>query len=83
MDCEGAEKYMINDKDSEAIIKNCLQFGMELHFQSPKKTNRNFYVEWNEMNDWIMDSFQETHEIIYHKSNKNRGYGHYKLKRKN
>lgn len=81
MDCEGSEKYMIGDRESEEIIRNSLHFGMEAHFQGPRSHGKDFFATFEEIDTWIRDSFADTHLITYHKSNADRGYGHYCLKR--
>ena len=80
-DCEGAEKYLIGDSESEKIIKNSLQTCLEIHFKS-KTTQYDFFEEYGTYNDWINANFSDTHFIDYYKSNKNKGYGHYCLTNK-
>jgi FkbM family methyltransferase len=85
IDCEGGEKVLINDYESEEILKHAQQISMEVHF---KAWHRRFghtdaeWLEWYIYNDWVYSIFEESHEIEYYLSRKDRGYGHYCIKRK-
>jgi len=80
-DCEGAEKFLIDDKTSENIIRDSLQTSLELHFKS-KRTPYDFWTDFLPFNEWVNDNFSDSHSIDYYKSRKTSGYGHYCLKRK-
>ena len=85
VDCEGGEKYLLNDKKSINIIKRSSGFTVELHFPSAKHPEKGHYKSfpaWKVYKNWVYDNFEETHEIIYHYSNKNVGRGVYVLTNK-
>jgi FkbM family methyltransferase len=87
MDCEGAEEYIVNNKDSEEIIIKSLLTSMEVHFKTTDVKSKEFekcqsFKDWRFYNDWIYKTFQNTHVLNYYKSNKNRGYGHYSILKK-
>lgn len=75
-DCEGGEKYLLNCQKTIDIMKSTCHISFEVHFQSPK-TPFDFWLKWEEYNDWIQDNFSKTHNIDYYKSRKKSGYGHY------
>lgn len=77
-DCEGGERYFIGSKRSEDIIRDCMQFSLEVHFQAPD-TPYDFWLPWETYNTWVYDSFSSTHYVSYYKSSKKGGYGHYLL----
>lgn len=77
IDCEGGEKFLLNDKDAENIIRNSVQTSIEVHFKSKSKPF-DYFLDWNIYNDWI-HAFSSTHTILYHHSNKRRGVGVYIL----
>jgi rfaE bifunctional protein nucleotidyltransferase chain/domain len=81
-DCEGAEKYLVEDSDSEEIIKNSLQTCLEIHFNSGF-ASFDFFEEYNTYNDWINKKLSNSHFIRYYKSRRSKGYGHYCLVNKN
>lgn len=76
MDCEGGEKVLLNNKSNE-ILKKCKQISMEVHFKCPKTRYFDDLPEWKDYNNWVHDVFEETHDILYHNSNKNTGLGTY------
>lgn len=87
MDCEGGEEFLVNNQESERIIKNSLLTCIEVHFktfdQSAKEYERNqSFKEWEFYNDWIIKNFSDSHEIDYYKSSRRIGYGHYSIFKK-
>lgn len=80
-DCEGGEKYLLEDSKVVEIFKNCLQIMMEVHFKSPQ-TPYDSWLKWEKYDDWLRSNFSSTHEIDYYKSSKHRGKGHYCLVKK-
>lgn len=81
LDCEGSEKYMLNNEYSKLIISKSVIFFMEVHFwteSTPMFDNR-----WAVYNEWIYDNFSKNHNIEYFCSNKKRGFGHYLIYRNN
>lgn len=78
-DCEGGEKYLIGDSESERILYNAKQVSMEIHFDSPK-TNKYGWPSFNDYNDWINSVFT-SHTIDYYKSRGRYGYGHYCIRK--
>ena len=74
-DIEGSEKYFIGDSVSEEFLYNARQVSMEVHF------GEKFGIEWRQYDRWISRLFIK-HDVLYYKSNKNRGYGHYIIERK-
>jgi FkbM family methyltransferase len=76
-DCEGSEKYFINNVFCENVILKSQLFFCEIHFKSAKTPM--FEIEWQTFDSWIRDNFSKTHNIDYFVSNKHRGYGHFLL----
>lgn len=83
MDCEGGEACLL-DGHADHIIRKAKHVCMEIHFKGTKDDSRfEFFRTYEEYNEWIRNSFSETHDIIYHVSNRHRGYGHFILTLKN
>jgi FkbM family methyltransferase len=84
VDCEGGERFLLDDKNSTDIIKGSAGSGIELHFPHGTKSPERFksFPEWKTYSDWINDNFRTTHNIIYHCSSRSRGAGIYLLIRK-
>jgi len=83
VDCEGGERFLLNDKKSEDIIKRCFHFTMEVHFKHAGRGNPRFnhFPEWEVYDNWI-NGFKETHNITYWYSNRHNGVGVYVLSKK-
>jgi len=79
IDCEGGEKYLVNDELSESIIQKSIQTSLEIHFKSPS-TEEDFWLDYNTYDDWIRSKINK-HTIEYYCSNRKRGYGHYCMRR--
>ena len=79
-DCEGAEKHFIGNSDSERILLGADFIALEIHFKS-QKNNVGGWIEWEDYRNWINSVFVDTHSILYYKSSRRRGFGHYVLKR--
>jgi FkbM family methyltransferase len=82
LDCEGGEKYLVGDYNSETILKHANQISLEIHFKCGKTTDE-YFLEWGDYNNWVYDLFGNSHSIEYYVSNKHRGYGHYCIKKTN
>ena len=83
IDCEGCEQYLIGDQKSENILKSADHVFLEIHFRAPKeKVLGKCALTYSEYNDWVRKTFYLTHHIDYFKSDKNRGFGHYCLRKK-
>ena len=82
IDCEGGERFLIGDKESEEIIKKCEHVAMEIHFKSLKYPWFSSLPEFAVYDKWINDNFSQTHHILYHKSRKRSGCGIYVLTKK-
>lgn len=76
-DCEGGEKYLLNDEYAHNIIRQSTQTCLEVHFKSPSTPFDN-WLSWEQYNQWLK-MFSDTHKIEYYISSKKRGYGHYCL----
>ena len=76
MDCEGGEEILL-DNESNEILKKCKQISMEIHFKCPGNSYFDNFPEWKVYNSWVYDVFEETHDILYHKSSKHKGTGIY------
>lgn len=86
IDCEGGERFLLDDKKAIDIIKDSCGSGIEVHFPphggNPRKDAMerfSTFPEWEVYNDWMNDNFGKTHEVIYHCSSKMRGSGVYSL----
>jgi len=84
IDCEGGEIYIMDDKYND-ILQSCKQAVIEIHFNPISKPEEKFsnfrdLPDWEVYNDWIHGVFENTHDIIYHYSNKHKGVGHYVMK---
>jgi len=84
MNCEGGERFMLDDPGSVEVIKNCEHFAMDTHFRHDSNRNVHFNLlpEWERYNDWIQENFKDTNDIIYWKSSRKRGHGFYILRKK-
>lgn len=78
-DCEGAERYFIDQGFCENAVQNAIVFFMEVHFNSVSTPM--FKTTWETYNTWIR-KFSNTHQVEYFTSSKSRGYGHYLLSKK-
>jgi len=56
VDCEGGEKYILNDSKAFGYISKSLQFAIEIHFE-----------EGGTRKEWLeyLNSFSETHDALY------------------
>lgn len=79
MDCEGGEQYVLKDEYKHILLR-CKQLSVEIHFQCRRKFKD--LPKWSHYNDWIQNTFKETHTILYHYSSKVLGHGHYVIRRK-
>ena len=85
MDCEGGERFLLDDKESIDIIKGSQGSGIEVHFPPTKNGRKDAYERfksfptWEFYNKWMSDNFQDTHNIIYHCSSGSHGAGVYVL----
>ena len=89
MDCEGGERFLLNNDESISVIKKSQCCSIEVHFPPSGKNPRQsdikrfeFLPEWKEYNEWFNDNFKETHKIIYHYSSKKCGNGTFVLLKK-
>ena len=85
IDCEGGERFLIGDKESEEIIKKCKCLAMEIHFKPLNPLKHPWFSSLPEFavyDKWINDNFAESHHILYHKSRKGSGVGTYVLTKK-
>lgn len=85
LDCEGGERFLIGNKETEEIVKNCLQLAMEIHFPPFTEEVDEYWKDfptYNDYYDWINSTVRETHDIIYHGSRKKTGHGVFVLIRK-
>ncbi len=85
IDCEGGERFLLEDKKSIEVIKNSSGSGIEIHFPPVSAgrvmAKRRFkdFPSWEFYNEWMNDNFEKTHKIVYHCSNKKNGSGVYTL----
>jgi hypothetical protein len=56
MDCEGGERFLLDDKESIEIIRGCVQFNMEHH--------RGFGGEVQRWHEWYAN-FTDTHKLFH------------------
>ena len=81
IDCEGGERFLIGDRDSEDAIRNSQHLAMEVHF--PPTTDKykwlKAFPKWSIYNDWIHREFASTHDIKYSRSDRRSGRGVYAL----
>ena len=84
MDCEGGERFLLTDPQSIEIIKNSCGFSAEIHFPGGNRIGQYFKIfpAWSVYNAWMHDNFEQSHNIIYHKSRRASGCGIYVLQRK-
>ena len=50
IDCEGGEKFICNNMRAEQVLKQSLQWGLEIHFDQTKWNNHNYTI-WNKWLD--------------------------------
>jgi FkbM family methyltransferase len=85
IDCEGGERFLLNDKDIEEIIRKSQHLAMEIHFDHENLQRNLWFKRFPNFviyNEWIYDNFDKTHNIKYHKSNRRSGIGVYVLTNK-
>ena len=78
VDCEGGERFLLNDHETTEIVKGCGQMGMEVHFPSTKEGVSNRFDEFptfDEYDNWVKENLSDTHEVSYHHSCGKHGYG--------
>ena len=78
LDCEGGEWYLVDDPVSEDVIRGALHCACEVHFKGSRSPDM---PPWDIFDKWI-HKFDSTHHVLYHQSNKNRGFGVYILTRR-
>ena len=82
-DCEGGEQYILKDPYRDLLVA-CKQLSLEVHFQCPldSRHGESFkdLPKWDRYNDWIEETFSESHSIFYHGSKKS-GLGIYVITR--
>lgn len=78
-DCEGAERFLIEDEKSWSILQNAIQISMEIHFQA-RDSPFESWATWGEFDSWINQTFKN-HYVQYYHSDKRRGFGHYCIRR--
>jgi len=85
IDCEGGERFLIDDHDAEEIIRKSCHLAMEIHFNH-KELKQHFWFRdfpyFVVYNDWVRDNFSDTHNIKYWKSRRKSGVGVYVLTNK-
>ena len=77
LDCEGAERFIIGDLKSEAVISEAAQVSLEIHYN-----NGATYLDcptWKDYDDWV-GKFTK-HKTFFHCSNKGRGTGIYVMRK--
>ena len=86
MDCEGGERFLLNDRESINVITESIQTAIEVHFPPVgcpvrREAAERFktFPRWEIYNAWINDNFNKTHDIIYHCSSRKNGTGVYVL----
>lgn len=82
IDCEGGERFLLHDSDSEEILKNSEQLVMEVHFRCRDTREFDSFPEWDEYDDWIRSMFDDKWDITYKHSRKHEGHGLYVVKKK-
>lgn len=76
IDCEGGERFLLEDENSH-LLKLCKHFCIEIHFKCKKYRNFDDLPDYIDYHNWMHDMFNETHDILYHRSRKDRGVGIY------
>ena len=87
IDCEGGERFLLNDNDCIEIIKKSCGFAIKIHFPRTRGKSKDIerfktFPQWNEYDTWIRGNFSDTHKIVYHMSSGMLGHGIYALTRK-
>lgn len=82
VDCEGGEKYLLNNEKIDEIIKKSIQFSMEIHFPAQNVPRFNSLPEYDIYNNWIKEKYWISHEIKYWHSRRKLGNGIYILRKK-
>lgn len=85
IDCEGGERFILDNKETIDLIKKVHSFSVEVHFPPKIDSPHRFssFPTWERYNSWIHDNFEKTHDILYYMSDgKKRGAGLYVLKLK-
>lgn len=83
IDCEGGERFILDDHKSINIMKKCQHIGMEIHFTFECVANRHFHLykfpNYSVYREWVENTFQDSHMIKYHCSKRLQGIGTYVL----
>jgi FkbM family methyltransferase len=85
IDCEGGERFMLNDKGCIDIIKKSQALCIEVHFPPRRKdvlAHQRFggFPDWCIWDTWMKENFAETHTIWYGFSDgRKSGHGTYIL----
>lgn len=76
IDCEGGEKYIVGDWESEEVLANANHISIEVHFGIFE--DQLTYAQYDK---WIRTRFRKTHSIGYHFSSRKVGCGNYILEK--
>lgn len=74
--CEGGEKYFVQDPECNEIFKNARDIGMMIHFQS-RRTPYSHWLTWRDYDDWFRGLLKDSHNIDYTLSRGRMGKGHF------
>ena len=76
----GGEQFLVDD-ESTSLMQKIDHIAMEIHFKGTHPRCP-FLIEWSFYNDWVNNSFRDTHAIQYHRSSKKKGLGVFVLRNK-
>ncbi len=82
MDCEGGEQCLLGDEYGCSLLQQCKQVSFEIHYSYKNNVDFKDCPDWDTYNEWVQSTFKKTHNILYHRGNRNRGVGIYILTRR-
>ncbi len=76
IDCEGGERFLLNDHYSIACLRQCMAIGMELHFKPEPENDQSFFKDFPSFEtykEWLYEHFDHSHKIEIFGTNMGRG----------
>ncbi len=80
IDCEGGERYLIDDNESEKLISSSLQLSIEIHFPCPKRPHFSCFPSFKTYETWF-NKFDNSHLVRCKGISKRGGIAFFVLKK--
>ena len=84
IDTEGGERFLIDHKPSEEIMKQSTHLGLEIHYPNNSRKFKHFneFPSLVTYLEWMRDTFSETHHVHFNNFCPTSGLGIFVLARK-